>query len=213
MTVTQTMTILAETALALVAPLLFLYLKGTWPMRKVISCLMVIPVLWYLTYAPIHELSHAGATYLVGGKVAYIKLIPSFWHGEFAGAWITATGMTHPWQWLAMTAAPYLLDLASLAAGIGFLRRGFSKNPLIVGLAFMLLCLRPAFDLVCESVGWLSGFQGDLYHIGLNIGGGLTWSLLVLSMGLSLAAIIIVLGRFAEFPEAAPTTISKFAFE
>jgi len=96
-----------EILLFLVMPLLVLYIKRNWPLRKVILPLVVIPILWYFTYAPLHELSHAAGIYLVGGKVIVWKLIPRFWLGEFARAWITPSGITQSWQQLTMTAFPY----------------------------------------------------------------------------------------------------------
>ena len=75
-----------EILLFLVMPLLVLYLKGNWPLRKVIPPLVVIPILWYFAYAPLHELSHAAGLYLVGGKAIDYRLIPRFWLGEFGGA-------------------------------------------------------------------------------------------------------------------------------
>ena len=50
-----------EILLVLVLPLLVLYLKGNWPWRRAIPPLVIIPVFWYFTYAPVHELSHAVA--------------------------------------------------------------------------------------------------------------------------------------------------------
>jgi len=67
-----------EILLVVVMPLLVLYLKGNWPLRKIIPPLVIIPILWYFTYAPLHELSHAAGIYLVGGKAIGYKLIPSF---------------------------------------------------------------------------------------------------------------------------------------
>ncbi|HLE33026.1 MAG TPA: hypothetical protein VJB38_10485, partial [Bacteroidota bacterium] len=61
--------ITVEILLVVVTPLLFLYLKGSWPLRVIVPCLLTIPLLWYFTYAPLHELSHAAGTYFVGGKV------------------------------------------------------------------------------------------------------------------------------------------------
>ena len=87
-----------EILIIVVMPLLILYLKGNWPLRNVIPCLVVIPILWYFTYAPLHELSHAVGTYLVGGKVIEYRLIPRFWLGEFARAWATPSGYTASWQ-------------------------------------------------------------------------------------------------------------------
>ena len=57
-------------------------------------------------------------TYLVAGKVVAIKLIPRFWRGEFGQAWITPEGLASTWQWLVVTALPYLLDAVSLAVGL-----------------------------------------------------------------------------------------------
>jgi hypothetical protein len=195
------MLITFEIMAVVVTPLVLLYLKGTWPLRTSIPCLLSIPILWYLTYAPIHELSHAAATYLVGGQVIYMKLIPRFWLGEFGRAWITPVGITEGWQQLIMTASPYILDVVCLTVVIFVLQRGFSKNAFVVGLVFMLLCLRPAFDFECESIAFLSGDRGDLFYIEGLIGSLMMWLLLLLSIGLSLFAIVSILRRFVGFPE------------
>ena len=170
--------------MVIVAPLLILYLTGRWPMRIVIPCLLVIPVLWYLTYAPIHELSHVLGTYLVGGTVTEIKLIPSFWRGEFAGAWITPQGLSAPWQKLAMTSSPYVLDGLSVAVGFFTLHRRHPFRPFALGVALMLLCLRPAFDVACETIGFGLGARGDLYNIALATGQLTVWLSMALLFGL-----------------------------
>jgi hypothetical protein len=129
-----------------------------------------------------------------------MKLIPRFWLGEFGRAWITPEGLTENWQQLIMTASPYILDIVCLAMAIVLLRRGFSKNAFVVGLVFMLLCLRPAFDFVCESIAFLTGDRNDLYFIEGHIGTLMMRSLLLLSIGLSLFAIVVVVRRFGGFP-------------
>ena len=178
---------LVETLAVLVALLLILYLKRGWPLRIVIACMVLIPVLWYLTYAPIHELSHALGAYLAGGSVTEIKLIPSFWKGEFAGAWITPQGLREPWQQLVMTSAPYVLDGLSLVVGFVALGRGrLMGRPVALGVAFMLLCLRPAFDVLSETVAFALGAQADLYHITLAVGSTRVWVGSVILLGFSL---------------------------
>lgn len=189
-----------EILLVVVAPLLVLYLKAQWPLRATVPCLLTIPVLWYFTYAPLHELSHVAGAYAVGGTVTSIKLIPRFWVGEFGRAWITTEGLRESWQQLIMTSFPYVLDVACIVAGYVLLRRSFSRSPFVVGFTFMLLCLRPAFDLVCETVAFMSGDRGDLYHIERAIGGVGTWSMLGLAIGVSAIAIASVLRRFVEAP-------------
>jgi hypothetical protein len=192
--------ITCEILLTIVVPLIVLYRNGTWTRRRTAPCMMAIPILWYPTYSPLHELSHVTAAYLVGGSVTYIKLIPSFWLGEFGRAWIKWEGVTQPWQQLLATAAPYLFDLACLVTGIVLLKRTFSRNPFLVGFLFMLLCLRSAFDFVCESVAFLSGDHGDLFAIQSIVGAGLTWSFVMISLGISLFSIMIILRRYRGFP-------------
>jgi hypothetical protein len=189
-----------EILLLIVAPLLYLYLRGTWALRNIIVSLFVIPVLWYLIYSPLHELSHVAGTYAVGGKVTYIKLIPSFWLGEFARAWITTEDITQGWQRLVMTGFPYFLDIA----GLWLVRRGFARSAFLVGLVFMLLCLRPLFDLVCETIAYVAGSRGDVYWIAQSVGEFLTWAFLTLSIGLSIVSILTVLRRFTKSSETSP---------
>ena len=183
----------------LVVPLLVLYLKGNWPLRKVIPALVIIPILWYFTYAPLHELSHAVGVYLVGGKVTVYKLIPRFWLGEFGGAWITQIGITQSWQQLTISAFPYLLDIVCFVVATFVFRRDFSRNPFYIGLAFMLLCLRPASDFVFEPIGFLSGIRGDFYVMQQIVGPFAIWSFILISIGLAVYSISSTLSHFVSF--------------
>lgn len=195
-----------ETLVVLVAPLLILYQMRRWPQRIVIPCMVLIPVLWYLTYAPIHELSHVLGAYLAGGSVTEIKLIPSFWKGEFAGAWITPQGLREPWQQLVMTSAPYVLDGLSLVVGFFALGRGrLMDRPFALGVAFMLLCLRPAFDVLCETVAFALGAKADLYHIALAIGTPMLWLSSAILLGFSLLTITRLLVKSAARNRSAVT--------
>jgi len=191
-----------EILLVVVTPLIFLYLKGTWPLRATVPCLVSIPILWYPTYAPLHELSHIAGTYLVGGTVVDYKLIPRFWLGEVGRAWIKSDGVTQTWQQLITTSFPYILDVLCVAIGVLVLRRDFSKNPFLIGLVFMLLCLRPAFDFVCESIAFLGGDRGDFYAIQGIIGSTFTWLFIFLSLALSLFSVLKILKRLVGLPEA-----------
>jgi hypothetical protein len=188
-----------EILLVVVMPLLVLYLKGNWPLGKVIPPLVIIPVLWYFTYAPLHELSHAAGVYLLGGKVIEYKLIPSFWLGEFGGAWITPSGITQSWQSLTMSAFPYLLDIVCFVVAIFVFRRVFSRNPFFIGLAFMLLCLRPACDFVFEPIGFISGVRGDFYNMQRIVGPFAVWSFILISIGLAVYSISSTLSHFVSF--------------
>jgi len=190
-----------EVLVIVVVPLIVLFLRGKWPLKTIIICLLVIPVIWYLTYAPIHELSHALGTYIAGGKVTEYKLIPNFWEGVVAVAWIRQTGLNHPWQNLVMSGAPYLLDLLSIIAGAVVMLRYKSKNAYLVGSFFMLLSLRPTFDIVCEAIGFYSGYRGDLYNIQKIVGSAMLSSFLLLFLGLSLFFIYTIIKKYKGFYE------------
>jgi hypothetical protein len=170
---------------------------------------VVIPILWYFTYAPIHELSHAAGVYLVGGKVIGYKLIPRFWLGEFAGAWITPSVITQLWQQLTMTSFPYMLDVVCFIVALFVFRRGSSRNPFLIGLAFMLLCLRPACDFVFEPIALLSGFRFDLYHIQQIVGPFATWSFILIAIGLAVYSISSTLSHFVRFSKRPNGAASK----
>ena len=184
-----------EILLVVVGPLLALYRRGRWPVRDTILPLLILPVLWYLTYAPIHEASHALGTWLAGGQVLSARLLPPFWRGEFGQAWIVPAGLTTDGQRLLMTAAPYLLDAACLLAGFFLLARRTSRQAFTTGLLFLLLVLRPAFDLVCETVALGLGHRGDLYHLGKFTGFPGLWALMGLAILLALGVILRVLAH------------------
>jgi hypothetical protein len=178
-----------EILLVVVTPLLVLYLKGNWPICKVIPPLVIIPVIWYFSYTILHESSHAVGLFLVGGKVIDYRLIPRFWLGEFGGAWITKSGITQSWQLLTFHAFPYMLDIVCLVVAIFVFRRNFSRNPFLTGMAFMLLCLRPTFDIVGETIGLLTGWRGDLYNMQQIVGPFSLWSFILISIGLAVYSI------------------------
>ena len=100
-----------------------------------------------------------------------------------------------------MTFSPYLFDVLSIAVGVYVLKRKLSGNAFLLGFLFMLLCLRPTSDLVCETIGFATGFRGDLFHIALTVGDFTTWTFLALSIASSIYAIIVVIGRFKRFPQ------------
>ncbi len=188
-----------EILLVVVMPLLVLYLKGNWPLRKVIPYLVVIPILWYFAYAPLHELSHAAGSYLVGGRVIDYKLIPRFWLGEFSGGWVTPSGITQSWQQFTFSAFPLMLDIVCFVVAIFVFRRDFSRNPFYIGLAFMLLCLRPASDFVFEPIGLLSGVRGDFYAMQQIVGPFAIWSFILISIGLAAYSISSTLSHLVSF--------------
>lgn len=182
-----------EILIIVVMPLLVLYLKGSWPMREVVPSLVIIAIFWYFSYMIFHELSHAAGLYLVGGKTLDYRLIPRFWLGEFGGgaAWITPSGIPLRWQQLIFHAFPYLVDIVCLIVAVLIFKRSLLRNAFFAGITFMILCLRPTFDIVGEVIGLLSGWKGDLYNIQQIVGSFALWSFILISIGLAAYSIMV----------------------
>jgi hypothetical protein len=98
-----------------------------------------------------------------------------------------------------LSAFPYMLDIVCFVVAIFVFRRGSCRNPFIIGLAFMLLCLRPAIDFVFESIGFLSGWRGDLWYMQQIIGPFAIWSFILISIGLAVYSISSTLSYFVSF--------------
>ena len=61
--------------------------------------------------------------------------------------------------------------------------------------------MRPASDLVCDTIGSVSGFRGDLSHIALTVGALVLWTFLAPAIAFALFATAVVIGRFKGSPQ------------
>jgi len=116
--------------------------------------------------------------------------------GQVARAEVTSEGIVNSWQQSISTGFPYILDIVSVAAALWLAKKRFPKTAFLAGLTFMLLCIRPLFDLVCETVGFLLGEKGDLYFMNQILGRMPMWVCLVFSIGLALLSISAVLRQY-----------------
>jgi len=57
----------------------------------------------------------------------------------------------------------------------------------------MLLCLRPAFDVLCETVAFTLEGQGDLYPIAKSMGYHVVWLSMTILSGFALLTIVHLL--------------------
>ena len=71
--------------------------------------------------------------------------------------------------------------------------------------ALMLLCLRPAFDVLCEAVAFALGGRGDLYYVAQVTGYPLLWLSIAILMSFSVFTIARVLVESASGDRSAAT--------
>jgi hypothetical protein len=182
--------------LTIVTPLILLYRRGPWPLHTGYACASVIVVLWYTLGAPLRNLSDAAGTYLAGGRVASCAVIPGFWPGDFGRLWMIPDGITSEWQLLINTGFPLVLDIACLLAAVILLRQTRVTGAFAAGFLLMLLVLRPAFDLVWETLTLLSGGRGDIFYLATLLGDVSTLSVALAAIGGSVIVTTTILRRY-----------------
>ena len=145
---------LIEILLLIVLPLMILYLRSGWEKKEIVLNLIALPLIWYLLYAPIHELSHMLGCIIVGAEITDFRLFPRFWEGSFGFAYVDIKGgFNENFSSLVILISPYLLDLLSIIAGYYILTRLKIKNSFLVGFIFLILCLRPLYDVIDNYIG------------------------------------------------------------
>ena len=145
---------LIEILTIIVLPLLVFYLRSKWPQKEIVIFAIVLPLLWYLLYAPIHELSHMLGAAIIGASIKDYRLFAHFWEGDFGFAYVDiAGGLGTNFNSLIILVSPYILDFISLILGYFILKSYRIKNSFLAGLIFLFLCLRPTYDVIDNYLG------------------------------------------------------------
>lgn len=171
-----------------VFPLFLFYKIRGWSEKSVRLSLTLIPILWYFTNAPLHELSHIVATYLVGGTVSEVVLFPKFWEGSFGNAYILSTGVIGSLNFAITALFPYLIDILFLVMGYFILKSCNIKSAFMAGFIVMLFFLRPLFDIISNTSTALLFQVGDFVQLAEHIG-----TLPAITTGLALSTIALYL--------------------
>lgn len=124
---------------------------------------------WYLTNSLLHEGSHYLVNRLTGVQVLEVRLIPHFWKGDFANAFVQ-TGLENPFQAAFGAMAPYTTGLLWVAFGL-LLLRSVRRMPMIMSaLVLTIFCLRPLADIINNYFAAIAFHFGDFYVIGKAVG-------------------------------------------
>jgi hypothetical protein len=157
-------------------PLSIFYARSNWQRSEIIVDIVLLCILWYLTYSFLHELSHLTSSVLVGRKITGYQLFPRFWEGQFfsgGGVASVPTGPLSDRLGFLTALAPYIKDVAFLVIGYLILQSQKVRNSFLVGFIFALCCLSPLFDIANnysvyvlnpDTIG--NDFQGAALSIG-----------------------------------------------
>jgi len=190
-----------EILVLIVFPLLVFYLRSNWKNKEIYVNVIVLPLIWYLFYAPIHELSHILGCIIVGADITDYRLFAHFWEGSFGFAYVEVQGgLDVNMNSLIILISPYILDFISIIIGYYILTRYKIKNSFLLGLTFLIFCLRPLYDIVDNYIGIFYN-NGDLVLTSKIIGEYITYSYGIISVTISLIAIILLLNKYKNYPK------------
>jgi hypothetical protein len=143
-----------------VAPVCAVSLRSRWSPAETKSLMVAIPLLLFLLNAPLHEASHIVGTLLMGGTVGQVRLWQPFWKSDAPVAMIETSGLNTPTAGFVASMFPYLVDAALLAAGAVLLCRQRIRSVWRFGAFYLLLVLKPSFDIAANVAA------ASLYGIG-----------------------------------------------
>jgi len=190
-----------EILVLIILPLLVIYLRSNWSMKEIYINVVVLPLIWYLFYAPIHELSHILGCIIVLADITDYRLFAHFWKGSFGFAYVEVQGgLDVNMNSLIILISPYILDFISIIIGYYILTRYKIKNSFLLGLTFLIFCLRPLYDIVDNYIGLFYN-NGDLVLTSKIIGEYITYGYGIISVAISLIAIILLLNKYKNYPK------------
>jgi len=130
-----------EIALLLMLPLVIFFQRSSWKMKEYVFLIPIIYVIWYLSYAFLHEICHLSAALMLGKKVYDFQLIPYFWKGELGVGYVKS-------EYNQLTVLmPYIKDVVFSVIGVSLITKKVIKKPLLTGLALTILVFSPLFDI------------------------------------------------------------------
>lgn len=189
-----------EILLIIVLPLLILYLRGNWQNKEMYINVTLLPLIWYIFYAPIHELSHILGSLLVGAEITDYRLFAHFWEGSFGFAYVEfRDGLSVNYSSLVILIFPYVLDFILIIAGYFILSKYKIKNSFLFGLTFLILCLRPLYDLIDNYIGIYYN-HSDLVLTTEIIGQPIVYLFGFISIGTGIVVTIILLIKYKNHP-------------
>jgi len=158
-----------ELALLIVFPLIVFYQKVDSTLKIKIVSIIGLYIIWFLSYAFLHELSHLFGSWIMGTSISDYQLIPQFWKGDFKTAYVNSH-FENLSQASVSLIMPYLRDIFFLFIGFWIFKRNIIKKILFRGLVIMLFILSPFYDIINNYSGYLIMSFGDFKELSNAIG-------------------------------------------
>jgi hypothetical protein len=182
-------------------PLLVLYLISNWPKKVIIVNVIILPLIWYVFYAPLHELGHILGCFIVGLEIKDYQLFAHFWEGNFGFAFVDIKdGYGENMNSFVILILPYMLDLISIVIGYYLLSRYKIINSFLFGLVFLLFNIRPLYDLVDNFIGYYFN-HSDFVLASRIVGSLIIFTFVIISIIIGVTLILLLLKKYKQYPK------------
>lgn len=158
-----------ELALLIVLPLIVFYQRLNKSYKAYVLYIAFLYVLWFGTYALLHESCHLVGSWLTGARIKDYQLVPHFWMGDFATGYVNSE-LQNRVQGFVSPIAPYVRDMLFLGIGYLAFKRRRVTNSLLQGVVLVLLVLSPLYDLFNNYAAFLFGRENDFSAIRMSVG-------------------------------------------
>lgn len=184
-----------EIALLVVLPLVLYYQQCRLSVKRYAIYLILLYLIWILTYAFLHEVCHLLGSWMAGASIRNYQLFPAFLKGDFKTAYVDSS-FENGIQTLVSTLMPYLRDVVFLVMGYYLFRKRWFTNRFLEGLLLMLLVFSPTYDIVSNYSGFIFASYGDFFTLSMWAGPFVAYAVGLLLTLASLWAIILVVNGY-----------------
>ena len=108
-------------------------------------------------------------------------------------------------DFLIILISPYVLDFVSIIIGYYILTRYKIKNSFLFGLAFLIFCLRPLYDIADNYIGIYYN-HSDLVLTSQIIGKIITYSYGFITISIGIIVVLVLLGKYKSYPKTKEDT-------
>jgi hypothetical protein len=158
-----------EIALLIILPLIKFYQQSKLTRKQYIINIALLYLIWYFSYAGLHELCHIFGSWITGTKILDYQLIPPFWKGDFKTAYVNPLFENNN-QAVVSVIMPYLRDIVFLIIGFWLLIRKRINNHFLKGLILILFILSSLFDIINNYSGFVFVSFGDFKELSIRVG-------------------------------------------
>lgn len=189
-----------EIALLIMLPLVIFYQRSIWPYKKYLPCIILIYLIWYLSYALFHESMHLLGVWIFDKTIFEIKLIPKFWTGDLGSGYVQYDYKGDS-QDFTIILLPYTRDISLLALGYLLISKTKIKRPFLLGLILVMMILSPQFDIANNYFAFLLGSMNDFNALGKSSSKSVS-HMIGISFFMTAALITFhILRRYKNYPE------------